>query len=74
MRPKAVLVPLEQLDAVTTFVQEDEDTAREDVLTEVVPDDRREPVVGFAEVHRIAAKKGLSGTFSGSVRGLRRPA
>ncbi len=57
MKPKTVLVPLEQLDAVTPLVQEDEDTAREDVLSELVPDDRHESIVGLSEVHRLTAEE-----------------
>ena len=57
MKPKAVLVPLEQLDAITPLVQEDEDATREDILPKLVPHDRREPIVGLAKVHRLPAEK-----------------
>ena len=59
MKPKAVDIPLEQLDSVASLVQKDEDAALEHVFVEFVTDNGEKAVMRLAEVDWLAAKEDL---------------
>jgi hypothetical protein len=61
VKPQAVAIPLEQFDAVTSLVKEDENTTSEDVFAELVADDGDQSVVGFAEVDGFPTEEDLRG-------------
>src|SRR5690606_30975550 len=54
-KPEAVAVPEQQLHAVTTPVQEDEERPVEGIVAEVIADSRDQPIVRLTEVDRCTA-------------------
>jgi len=54
VEPQSISVPLDQFDTVTSLVEENEHTTGEDVLAEVLPDDRHQAIMGLAKVDGLA--------------------
>ncbi len=54
VQPEAIAVPLQQLHAIATAVEEDEQAAVEGIVAKRIADHRQHTVVRLAEVDRVA--------------------
>lgn len=55
--PEAVAIPEQQLDAITSTVEEDKEITGERVLEELLFDDRTEAVVRLTEIDRLTSEE-----------------
>jgi len=61
MQPQSVAVPFQDLDAVTALVKENKEAAFKYVFFELIAHDRKETIVRFTEIDRLAAKEDPGG-------------